>query len=52
MRDIRISIRLNQEEHQKFKIMAIKNKTTMQKLLLDYVKAEIKKEDKKNDKKD
>lgn len=51
MKDIRISIRLSEEEHEKFKIIAIKNKTKMQKLLLDYVRTEVKKEDEKDEKK-
>lgn len=49
MEDIRISIRLTKEEHKKFKIIAIKKGITMQELLKDYVKKEIKKEGELNE---
>lgn len=49
MKDIRISIRLSKEEHEKFKILAIKKKESMQKLLVKYVQKEIKKEEKTNE---
>lgn len=48
MKDIRISIRLNEEEHTKLKIIAAKKKQSMQNIILDYIRKEIKKEDKKN----
>lgn len=47
MKDIRISIRLNEEEHTKLKIIAAKKKQSMQNIILDYIRKEIKKEDKK-----
>lgn len=49
MKDIRISIRLTEEEHYLFKILAIKKKKSMQELLKEYVKKEIE-EEKKNEK--
>lgn len=48
MRDIRISIRLSEEEHTKLKIIAAKKKQSMQNIILEYIRKEIKKEDKKN----
>lgn len=51
MKDIRISIRLNQDEHIKFKMIAVKNQKSMQQLLKDFVKKEIVKEERKNEKK-
>lgn len=48
MKDIRISIRLSEEEHTKLKTIAAKKKQSMQNIILDYIKKEIKKEDKKN----
>ena len=44
MKDIRISIRLTEEEHEAFKILAIKRKKQMQKILVDFVRSEIEKE--------
>lgn len=43
MKDLRISIRLSEEEHCKFKILAAKRKKSMQELLISYVKKELKK---------
>lgn len=37
MKDIRISIRLNSEEHKKLKIFAIKNDSNIQTLIHDYI---------------
>jgi predicted transcriptional regulator len=48
MKDIRISIRLSEEEHTRLKIIAAKKKQSMQNIILDYIRKEIKKEDKKN----
>lgn len=45
MKDPRISIRLTEDEHIKFKTIAIKKKKSMQDLLIEYVKKEIKKEE-------
>lgn len=42
MKDIRISIRLTSEQHQKFKILAVQQKTTMQEILLNYIIKETK----------
>lgn len=49
MKDIRISIRLTSEEHEKFRIIAIKKHTTCQQLLQSYVQELISKEEKNND---
>lgn len=53
MKDIRISIRLNNEEHIKFKMLSIKKQKSMQELLKEYVLKEISKSEKevKNEKK-
>ncbi len=51
MKDVRISIRLTEEEHSKLKVLSIKRKKSIQSLMYDYIKREIKKEDKKNDEK-
>ena len=48
MKDIRISIRLSEEEHTRLKIISAKKKQSMQNIILDYIRKEIKKEDKKN----
>ncbi|MGN0967367.1 MAG: hypothetical protein ACI4OP_07335 [Candidatus Coprovivens sp.] len=48
MKDVRISIRLTEDEHYLFKILSIKKKKSMQELLKEYVKKEIE-EDKKNE---
>lgn len=37
MEDIRISVRLSKELHEKLKILAIKRNTNMNKLLVDYI---------------
>lgn len=44
MKDIRISIRLSDEEHKALKIIAIKKNTSMQELLIGYIKSKIKRE--------
>lgn len=51
MMDPRVSIRLSSEEHTKFKMIAIKKKKSMQDLLLEYVRKEIKKEEAKTNEK-
>ena len=51
MKDPRISIRLSEEEHAKFKMLAIKKKKSMQDLLVGYVRREIKKEEVKSNEK-
>ena len=51
MKDPRVSIRLSEDEHMKFKMSAIKRKKSMQDLLIEYVKKEIKKEEAKENEK-
>lgn len=51
MKDTRLSIRLSEEEHVKFKLIAVKSKKKMQDILYDYVKEIIKAEE-ENAKKD
>ncbi len=48
MKDIRISIRLTEEEHTKLKIIAVKKKQSMQNIILEYIRKEIEEEDNKN----
>lgn len=50
MKDIRISIRLSEEEHMKLKIIAAKRKQSMQNIVLEYIRKEITKEERKNEK--
>ena len=47
MKDVRISIRLTEEEHKNFKIIAIKQNKKMQDLLSAFVRKEILKNEKK-----
>lgn len=42
MEDIRISIRLTAEEHEKFKLYAVKKKQSMNQILVDFVKEVVK----------
>ena len=51
MIDPRICVRLSNEEHIKFKMLAIKKKKSMQELLIEYVRKEIKKEEAKSNEK-
>lgn len=44
MKDIRVSIRLTEDEHLKLKILAIKNKTSIQNILHNFVKNELQKD--------
>lgn len=37
MEDVRVSVRLTKELHEKLKILAIKRNTNMNKLLVDYI---------------
>lgn len=46
MKDIRISIRLTEEEHKKFKMIAVRQNKKMQDLLSAYVRNEILKNEK------
>ena len=48
MKDVRISIRISEEEHTKLKIISAKKKQSMQNIILEYIRKEIKKEDKNN----
>ena len=48
MKDIRISIRLSEDEHTQLKIIAAKKKQSMQNMILEYIRKEIKKENKKD----
>ena len=43
MKDVRISIRLTEEEHRKFKMIAFKKNKKMQDILSSYIKQIIKK---------
>lgn len=42
MHDVRISIRLTAEQHEKLKILTIKKKSTINKFILKYIEQEIK----------
>ncbi|MFI3250998.1 MAG: hypothetical protein R3Y07_08555 [Eubacteriales bacterium] len=44
MKDLRVSIRLTPEEHEEFKIFSLKQKKSMNQILLDYIRELIKKE--------
>ena len=48
MQDIRISVRLTKEDHEQLKILVIKRKTNINQFLLNYIKEEIKNEQKKD----
>ena len=48
MKDIRISIRLTEDEHKKFKVVAAQKNKKMQDLLSSYVKKEILRYEKEN----
>lgn len=37
MKDVRISIRMNEREHESLKIAAIRRKTTIQKMVHEYI---------------
>lgn len=37
MKDIRISIRINEQEHESLKIAAIRKKTTIQNMIHEYI---------------
>ncbi len=51
MKDVRISVRLSTEEHEKLKILVIKKKTSINDFLLNYIREEVEKnaEDEKQD---
>ena len=48
MQDVRVSVRLTKEDHEQLKILVIKKNTTINKFLLNYIKEEIKNEQKKD----
>lgn len=48
MKDVRISIRLSEDEHKKFKIIALQQNKKMQDLLSAYVRSEILKNEKES----
>lgn len=48
MQDLRISVRLTKEQHEKLKILVIKRNTTINKFLLDYITQEIDESDETN----
>ena len=52
MEDVRVSVRLSKEMHEKLKILAIKRKTNMNKLLVDYIIKLVEEDEKKNEKND
>lgn len=43
MKDIRVSIRLTEDEHMQLKMIAIKKKTTIQSILHNFIEKELKK---------
>ncbi len=49
MKDVRVSVRLSKEMHEKLKIISVKRKTNMNKILIDYIEKLIK-EDENNEK--
>lgn len=52
MEDVRVSVRLSKEMHEKLKILAIKRKTNMNKLLVDYITKLVEEDEKQNEKND
>lgn len=50
MEDVRVSVRLTPEMHEKLKIIAIKRKTNMNQILVEYIKRIIEEEEQNNDK--
>ena len=50
MKDVRISVRLTPELHEKLKILAIKKKTTINDFLLQYIMEEVAKDEKETKK--
>ncbi len=49
MQDVRVSVRLTKEEHEKLKILVIKRNTNINQFLLNYIKEEIKNDQKENE---
>lgn len=45
MKDVRISIRINEQEHEKLKIAAIRKKTTIQGMVHKYIEKIINEDD-------
>ena len=52
MKDVRISVRLSKEMHEKLKILAIKKDTNMNKLLLDYITKLVEDDEEENERND
>lgn len=48
MKDVRISIRLSEEDHKKFKIYSVNCGKSMQDIMIELIKKEIKKHEKKS----
>ena len=48
-KDVRITVRLNEEIHKKFKVISVKKGKTMNDILLEYI-CELVKEEDENDK--
>ncbi|WP_155890513.1 hypothetical protein [Lachnobacterium bovis] len=48
MEDVRVSVRLTPEMHEKLKIIAIKRKTNMNQILVEYIKRIIEEEEQNN----
>ena len=52
MEDVRVSVRLSKEMHEKLKILTIKRNTNMNKLLVDYIIKLVEEDEKENEKND
>lgn len=52
MEDIRVSVRLTKELHEKLKILSIKRNTNMNKLLVDYIVKLVEEDEKNGERKD
>lgn len=52
MEDVRVSVRLTKELHEKLKILAIKRNTNMNKLLVDYIVKLVEEEENDDEEKD
>ncbi|WP_167511362.1 hypothetical protein [Pseudobutyrivibrio xylanivorans] len=48
MEDVRVSVRLTPEMHEKLKIIAIKRKTNMNQILVEYIRRIIEEEEQNN----
>lgn len=52
MKDVRISVRLSEEMHEKLKILVIKKNTNMNRLLVDYITKLVEEDERGNEKND